>query len=77
MEKNPAPHTPTQVGSILVVIIVVGVAAGFVVLAVRLDPDWKRNLVVSVVALLLVVGPFFAVIRWTTWRNLRKNAKRR
>jgi ABC-type sugar transport system permease subunit len=72
LEKNPAFHTTAKVGGILATIFVIGTAAGFVILAVTLDPDWKRNLFVSVVALLVVVGPFFAVIRWATWRNLRK-----
>jgi hypothetical protein len=75
LEKNPAFHTPAKVRTFLGMIFVFGTAAGLVVLAVTLDPDWERNLPVSVLSLLLVLAPAFAVIRWATWRNLRKNAK--
>jgi hypothetical protein len=76
LEKDLAFHTPAKAGTILALIFVFGIPLGFVVLAVTLDPDWKRNLPISVLSLLLVLAPSFAIIRWATRRNLRKSAKR-
>ncbi|HEX4488307.1 MAG TPA: hypothetical protein VH088_18665 [Terriglobales bacterium] len=77
LEENPAFHAPAKIGTILALIFVFGTPLGFVVLAVTLDPDWKRNLPISVLSLLLVLAPSFGIIRWATRRKIRKDAKSR
>ncbi len=72
LEENPAFNAPAKAGHILLALFVFGSLTFYLAMIVSRDLDWKRDLSMFALLMLIIFGPIFAAIVWATRRNLRK-----
>ena len=69
--ENPAFNAAAKVGYILLAIFVFGSLALLLSMIISQDLNWKRELSMIALVMLLLWGPIFAAIVWATRWNLR------
>lgn len=69
---KPAFNTSAKVGLGLIALFFFGTFGTWIIRIALEDAQWKRELSTILLGVLLIFGPIFAAIAWSTQRALRK-----